>query len=181
MSYGFTRSYDTPRSRDDSRSVSSVSIMPSASSSRRGTSGDGSGSGSSGGGGARSRTQDLEVVVDGATPGSLYFSVGGGLSPSRIVKKVQATDYVNGTLSTLVEYALSHLENDEERMISQTIGSRREHTDYMVCINRGSVRPNNYLEQTVVSTVAVQRRIGEVEFPYIDIAIVSAEEGGKGF
>ncbi|MFC1697989.1 hypothetical protein ACFL1H_06625 [Nanoarchaeota archaeon] len=119
-----------------------------------------------------------EVVIDPDTGNNIYFAIGGGLSPSRIVKKMEKTDQVwNGSISNLVDYVIGHQETDEDRMVVQTIENRREKDDYMVIINGGEAEANTYLSGNVCDNTVTRQR-GTVEFPFIDISIVSAEEGG---
>jgi len=119
------------------------------------------------------------IILEPGTEQNLYFSVGGGLSPSRIVKKIEATEELLGrNLMHLVEYVGEHQDSDEERMIAQTVQNRQTKTDYLVIVNGGIARPNSYLSSANIRDAAVQKTRGEVSFPYIDIAIVSAEEGG---
>lgn len=120
-----------------------------------------------------------DVQLDGATNECLYFSVGGGLSPSRIVKKLEKTDVlIRENLNYLVEYAKNNTANAEERMILETINDRQSKSDYMVIVNQGEAAPNRYLQDSRIENMTVERNRGTVSFPYVDIAIVSAEEGG---
>ena len=182
MSYGFTRSYPSAAPSNTTRAVTppirrTATIDTLASSS-------GAGDGSSGSRSTRAG-ETIDARIEGATTPCMYFSVGGGLSASRIVKKVDGTsDLSRGNLAQLVEYALANLEDEQDRMVAQTINHRRQKHDYMVSINKSEARPNSYLNQALVAASTIQRShapgAGGITqtFPYVDIAVISAEEGG---
>ncbi len=127
----------------------------------------------------RPRPETIEAVIEEPKIDHLFFSVRGGLSPAPIVKKVEAKDEImDENLMSLVNYALNHLEGKQEEMIAQTIRNRQEKNDYMVVVNDGVARPHTYLTQTLVNAATVDKRRAGVTFPFVDISIVSAEEGG---
>ena len=127
--------------------------------------------------------QEVPVIDVTVEPGTqpVYFSLGGGLSHSRIVKKIDMatpTELGNGMLQDLVTYALAHLETDEETMISQTVRNRMEKPDYMVVVNGRPATSQVYLAGTSIRDATMTARRGTVTFPSIDISVVSSEEAG---
>lgn len=171
MSYGFGRTYSVP--------ATTATVEVEAPAPRRRNAGNGNGNGdSANGAGSASGPITLDARIEVPSTGPIYFAVGGGLSPSRIVKKLDSSiDVAQGTLQGLVDYALTHLDNDEERMIAATVRQRSEKPDYMVSVNRTRAQDHRYLS-TLVQNAMTARRHGEASVPFVDIAVLSAEEGG---
>lgn len=114
----------------------------------------------------------------------ILISLGGGLTPSRIVKKLPM-EYENKSLVDVVKYITSgdNIATPEERTIADAIMERMRATDYRAVINNNFNYHNDRLGSDVLKSYLVgdkrETEGGVVEFNKADIAIVSHDEGGN--
>jgi hypothetical protein len=116
----------------------------------------------------------------------LLVSLGGGLTPSRIVKKIPE-EFAEKTISDVVEYMLSpsNLTSNEEIAIADAVSQRMRATDYRGIINNKFNYANNKLHEDILKTYLVgderTNEQGTIKFNKADLAIVSHDEGGRKY
>ncbi|MFH1400816.1 MAG: hypothetical protein ABIH41_04815 [Nanoarchaeota archaeon] len=124
------------------------------------------------------------------TPASRYqsgqpilMSVGGGLTPARIVAKLPE-EYAERTVIEGVKYMLTpeNLRTTEDTSIAEAVRSRMEQPEYRAVIN-GTFNYHNErlrvdLLKAYLNPTTRQTEGGEVKLNMCDIAIVSHDEGG---
>jgi hypothetical protein len=116
----------------------------------------------------------------------LLVSLGGGLTPSRIVKKIPE-EFAENTISDVVEYMLSpsNLTSNEEIAIADAVSQRMRATDYRGIINNKFNYANNKLHEDILKTYLVgderTNEQGTIKFNKADLAIVSHDEGGRKY
>lgn len=108
-----------------------------------------------------------------------YCAIGGGLSPSRIVKKREPTaQEIDKTIKNVLEDILASADGAGDEAVAETIRNRRQKRDYMVCINGSAAVPNTCLDTTKIKNSLVRRAVADRTVYFLDIAILSSEEGG---
>ncbi len=116
----------------------------------------------------------------------LLISLGGGLTPSRIVKKIPE-EFGEKTLYDVVKYMLAteNLVSNEETTIADAVRQRMQATDYRGIINNRFNYHNDRLKTDLLKTYLIgdERNTegGTVKFNKADIAIVSHDEGGRKY
>lgn len=132
-----------------------------------------------------SMPEDTEPVVNNDyEPGApILISLGGGLTPSRIVKKLPE-EYEEKTLLEVVKYVISadNIQTNEETTIAEAIRDRMTMTDYRAIVNNRYNYHNDRLREDILKNYLIgderQTEGGAVKFNKTDIAIVSHDEGG---
>jgi hypothetical protein len=110
-------------------------------------------------------------------------SVGGGLTPARIVKKVD-TAYLRKPAVEVVNYLISDevATTKEEKSIADAIKDRMSKPDYKAIINDTYNFHNERLRTDLLKEYLVtkerQSESGNLKYNFTDIAIVTHEEGG---
>jgi hypothetical protein len=116
----------------------------------------------------------------------LLIALGGGLTPSRIVKKVPE-EFADKTLYDVVKYMLAteNLVSNEETTIADAVRQRMQASDYRGIINNRFNYHNDRLKTDLLKTYLIgdeRTTEGEpVKFNRTDIAIVSHDEGGRKY
>jgi len=114
----------------------------------------------------------------------LLISLGGGLTPSRIVKKIPE-EFGEKTLYDVVKYMLAteNLVSNEETTIADAVRQRMQASDYRGIINSRFNYHNDRLKTDLLKTYLIgdERNTegGPIKFNKADIAIVSHDEGGR--
>lgn len=118
-------------------------------------------------------------------PGApLLISLGGGLTPSRIVKKIPE-EFEEKTLMEVVKYMISPdiLSTNEETTIAEAVRQRMGATDYRAIINNLYNFHNERLKTDILKDYLIgdtrSTEGGDIKFNKTDLAIVSHDEGGN--
>jgi hypothetical protein len=125
----------------------------------------------------------MSTYYDGAP---LLISLGGGLTPSRIVKKIPE-EFVSKTLYDVVKYMLDpeKMNSNEETTIADAVRQRMGASDYRGIINSRFNYHNDKLKADVLKTYLIgderDTEGGPIKFNKADIAIVSHDEGGRKY
>ncbi|MGV8087388.1 MAG: hypothetical protein ACP5N1_07185 [Candidatus Woesearchaeota archaeon] len=125
----------------------------------------------------------VSTSYDGAP---LLISLGGGLTPSRIVKKIPE-EFSEKTLYDVVKYMLAteNLVSTEETTIADAVRQRMQASDYRGIINSRFNYHNDRLKTDLLKTYLIgdERNTegGPIKFNKADIAIVSHDEGGRKY
>jgi hypothetical protein len=128
-------------------------------------------------------TTPMNTYYEGAP---LLISLGGGLTPSRIVKKIPE-EYESKTLYDVVKYMLAteNLVSNEEMTIADAVRQRMGATDYRGIINSKYNYHNDRLKTDILKTYLIgderSTEGGPIKFNKADIAIVSHDEGGRKY
>jgi hypothetical protein len=116
----------------------------------------------------------------------ILISLGGGLTPSRIVKKLPE-EYEAKTLLEVVKYMINpdNLVTTEENAIADAVRDRMRMDNYRAIINNRYNFHNERLRTDVLQTYlnkdTRETEGGTVVFNRADMAIVSHDEGGKNY
>jgi len=128
--------------------------------------------------------QETSRVNDTYNVGApLLISLGGGLTPSRIVKKLPE-DYESKTLLEVVKYMISpdNLSTNEETSIAEAVKERMNASDYRGIVNNRFNYHNDRLRTEVLKNYLIgeerETEGGPIKFNKADLAIVSHDEGG---
>jgi hypothetical protein len=111
-------------------------------------------------------------------------SVGGGLTPARIVKKVD-TSYLKKPTIEVINYLISDevATTKEEKNIADAVRERMTKPDYRAIINDFYNFHNERLHsdhlKEYLTTKERQSEGGTLKYNFTDIAIVTHEEGGN--
>lgn len=114
----------------------------------------------------------------------ILVNLGGGLTPSRIVKKIPE-EFEDKTLIEVVKYMITpdNLATNEETSIAEAVRDRMTAPDYMAIMNNRYNLLNDRLKTDVLKDYLMgdsrNTEGGEVKFNKVDMAIVSHDEGGK--
>ncbi|MBN2051879.1 hypothetical protein JW756_00065 [Candidatus Woesearchaeota archaeon] len=123
--------------------------------------------------------RDASVDYERAT----LVAVGGGLTPARIVKKIDRA-YLQKPMIETVEYLISDevATTKEEKNIVDAIKERMRRTDYRAIINDFYNFHNERLKTDTLENYLITKEReaegGTYKYNYADIAIVTHEEGG---
>jgi hypothetical protein len=115
----------------------------------------------------------------------ILISLGGGLTPARIVKKLPE-EYATKPLSEVVSYVLGaeNITTPEEQSIAEAVRQRMGQRDYRVVINNSMNYHNERLGSDTLGDYLVkdqrETESGNLAFNKVDFAIVSQDEGGRG-
>ncbi|MBT5021231.1 hypothetical protein HOK51_04310 [Candidatus Woesearchaeota archaeon] len=120
---------------------------------------------------------------DGSLP--TLVALGGGLTPSRIVKKIP-DEIKEGKLIQVVKYLINEevLSTEDDVTVAEAVKQRMDRADYRAIINAFHNYHNDKLRTDDLSSY-LQRKERQTEegttyINFCDIAIVSHDEGGKG-
>jgi len=123
--------------------------------------------------------RDTSIDYERAT----LVAIGGGLTPARIVKKVDA-GYIKRPLIDVVNYLITDevATTKEEKNIVDAIKERIRRSDYRVIINDFYNFHNERLRIDTLENYLVTKEReaegGTYKYNYTDMAIVTHEEGG---
>jgi hypothetical protein len=123
--------------------------------------------------------RDASVDYERAT----LIAVGGGLTPARIVKKID-NSYITKPMIETVNYLISDevATTKEEKNIVDAIKERMRRQDYRVIINDFYTFHNERLNTDTLEAYLVTKdreaEGGTYKYNYADLAIVTHEEGG---
>ncbi|MBT7902354.1 hypothetical protein HN587_00715 [Candidatus Woesearchaeota archaeon] len=111
-------------------------------------------------------------------------ALGGGLTPSRIVKKLP-DEVKTGKLIDAVNYLIKDevLATKEEIAVAEAVKERMQAPDYRAIINEFYNYHNERLQTDELSTYLQEKdrqtEAGSTKINFCDIAIVSHDEGGR--
>lgn len=114
---------------------------------------------------------------------AILVAVGGGLTPARIVKKVDSA-YLSKPLIEVIEYLISDevATTKEEKNIVDAIKERMNKADYRAIINDFYNFHNDRLHSDKLEDYIVTKEReaegGSYKYNFTDMAIVTHEEGG---
>ena len=146
------------------------------------TSSDSGGSGS-----ARARPSATPRITSDYDPDmKTIVALGGGLTPDRIVKPVPTELVRDGSLQQVIDYMMGDevATTTNDRAIAEEVRSRMQRSDYRLIVNEvnnlaaGSIgdQVTGYTQQKTQNT-----EDGEVKFNYVNLAVVSHDEGGRPY
>ncbi len=116
----------------------------------------------------------------------ILIALGGGLTPRRIVKKlVPPEEYQGKHLIEIIKYIISPevSATEDEISIAEMVRVRMEKPDYRAIINDLYNVPNERLREDTMNQYLISKEreteSGPIPFNYLDLAIVSHDEGGR--